>query len=162
VTTTAQVATLDALASNISQGAKRLTTKERRQQLKLRVGGVDTARTLATLAIRYKVDSTVDVPAMLQNVTQLEQLQPLLDSSTNLTEIVHDKVLVAAGDTWASATTIYTVLQRMALDDPRLADELAPVAAKFAKKKSKGATQPAATATASTTPATVTASVTKP
>jgi hypothetical protein len=161
VGTTAHVATLDAMASRIGQGAKRLTTKERRQQPKLRTGGVDTTRTLATLATRYKVDSTVDVPAMLANVAQLEKLQPLLDSATNLMQIVHDQVLVAAGDSWKSATTIYTMLQRMALDDPRLADELAPVAAKFAKKKapsgSAGTTKtPVATATASVTPATVT------
>jgi hypothetical protein len=161
--TTAQVASIDALASSISQGAPRLTPKERQRQLKLRTGGVDTARTLATLATRYKLDTTVDVPAMLQNLAQLEQLQPLLDSATNLQQIVHDQVLVAAGDSWKSATTIYTMLQRMALDDPRIADELAPVAAKFATKKaaSGGAQKPAVAATASTTPATVNTVATK-
>jgi hypothetical protein len=163
VSTTAQAATLDSMAASVSQGAARLTTKERLQKLKLRTGGVDTARTLATLASRYKLDSTVDVPAMLQNLTQLEALQPLLDSATNLQQIVHDQVLVAAGDSWKSATTIYTMLQRMALDDPRIAEELAPVAAKFAKKTGKSAKKqkPTVTATASTTPATVTAVSTK-
>ena len=139
---TAQVATLDARwharstwpAGSATESA-RLTPTERKRMLKLRTGGVDTTRTLATLATRYKVDSTVDVPAMLQNVAQLEELAPLLDSATNLMQIVHDQVLVAAGDSWKSATTIYTMLQRMALDDPRLADELAPVAAMFANKK---------------------------
>src|SRR5580658_11372077 len=100
VSTTAQAATLDAMASSIGHGAKRLTAKERQRQLKLRTGGVDTARTLATLASRYGVDTVVDVPAMLQNLATLEELQPLLDSATNLQQTVHDQVLVAAGDSW--------------------------------------------------------------
>jgi hypothetical protein len=158
VSTTTQAATLDAMASSIGQGAKRLTPKERQRKLKLRTGGVDTARTLATLASRYGVDSVVDVPAMLQNLAQIEELQPLLDSATNLQQTVHDQVLVAAGDSWGSATTIYTVLQRKALSDPRIADDLAPVAAKFAKKTRKSAAvkkpEVSATVTASTTPAT--------
>ncbi len=155
--TTVSASTLDAFAQALGKGTKRLTAKERQRQLKLRTGGIDTTRTLATLATRHKLGEMVDVPGMLANVEKLESLQPLLDSATNLQETLHDLVLMAAGDAWRSATTIYTILQRMAVNDPRIADELAPVAAKFAKKGVSAApAEPAPMVTASSTPATVT------
>jgi hypothetical protein len=164
-TMAARIASIDTLASSIGQGTKRLTPKERNRKLKLRSGGVDMARTLATLATRYKLGALVDVPALLRNVTLLEQLQTLLASSTNLQEIVRDQVLGVSATSWSSATTIYTMLQRMAVDDPRIADELAPIAAQLALgkgRKGKAKKGAAPTATASTVPATASATAAAP
>ena len=129
------VTDLGRLTDTIGRGAKPLTSQERKQLPKPRRDGHVIARELAQLAVKYGIDGAVKVDEMLNAVSEVEQLKPLDAGAANFSALVRDRVLEADARAWKIATTIYTFLQRMAVDDADVARDLMKVAASFAKRK---------------------------
>jgi hypothetical protein len=65
----------------------------------------------------------------LDLVAQAEQLAPLDKVATNFSVTVHDRAFGAESASWKAATTAYTMLKRMARDNPDLARDLSGVTA---------------------------------
>jgi hypothetical protein len=115
----------------MANGAKPLSKQERQRMPRPRKDGASVARELAQLADKYGVSSTMNVAGMLNAVDLAEQLLPLDKAVANFSVLVHDRFFTAQASAWKTATTVYTVLQRMAKDDPDLARDLQGVAASF-------------------------------
>jgi hypothetical protein len=158
------VADLGRLTSTVSRGNKPLSRAQRKQLVRPRKGSASFARELAQLATKYEVTGVVDVNGMLSAVTQAEQLAPLDKAAANFSVLVHDQVLAANSTSGKSSTTTYTVLKRLARDNPDLARDLEGVTATLKRAKgdatatsgepASAAKQTAATPDASSAPAT--------
>jgi hypothetical protein len=130
------VTDLGRLTSTVSNGVKPLSTQERRHLPRARKDGASIAREIAQLATKYGVDGIVDATGMLNAVTDSERLAPLDKAATNFSVLVHDRAFAADAAAWKSATTGYTVLKRLAKDNPDLARDLSGVAATLKRAKS--------------------------
>jgi hypothetical protein len=126
------IATVGKLVEVVGSGQKPLTPVQRSRTLKPRAGGSDAVRTLGALAEKHGVDTLVDVPTMLANADAADRIRPIAAPIANLHRLVGDLVLSADGASWKSATAIYTILQRLAVDDGTIAQDIAPFAASFA------------------------------
>ena len=126
------MAAFDKLVKVVGSGQKPLTPLQRSRTMKPRAGGSDAVRTLGALAVKHGVDTLVDVPTMLANSNAADRIRPIAAPIANLHRLVGDLVLSADGASWKSATAIYTILQRLAVDDGTIAQDLAPFAAEFA------------------------------
>jgi len=150
------VADLGRHTVTISRGVKPLSKQERQRMPRSRKDGATIAREIAQLATKYGVTGVVDVNGMLSAVNEVEQLAPLDKVAANFSVLVHDRVFASDSASWKSATAGYTVLKRLARDNPDMARDLVGVAARLKPAKS-GATatsgEPAA-ATAGATAAT--------
>ncbi len=120
------------LVKVVGSGQKPLTPLQRSRTMKPRAGGSDAVRTLGALAVKHGVDALVDVPTMLANSNAADRIRPFAAPIANLHRLVGDLVLSADGASWKTATAIYTILQRLAVDDGTIAQDLAPFAASFA------------------------------
>jgi hypothetical protein len=143
------VADLGRHTVTVSGGVKPLSMQERKHMPRPRKDGASIAREIAQLATKYGVTGIVDVDGMLSAVTQAEQLAPLDKAAANFSVLVHDRAFAAESASWKSATTGYTVLKRMAKDNPDLARDLTGVAATLKHAKS-GATAGSGTQAGST------------
>ena len=101
-----------------------------------RKDGASIAREIAQLATKYGVTGIVDVDGMLSATTEAEQLAPLDKAAANFSALVHDRAFAAESASWKSATTGYTVLKRLAKDNPDLARDLTGVAGTLKRAKS--------------------------
>jgi hypothetical protein len=126
------MATVGKLVEVVGSGQKPLTPLQRSRTARARPGASATVRTLGTLAVKHGVDALVDVPTMLANSDAADRIRPIAAPVANLHRLVGDLVLSADGAAWKSATAIYTILQRLAVDDGTMAQDLAPLAASFA------------------------------
>ena len=133
------VADLGRHTVTVSGGVKPLSKQERKHMARPRKDSASIAREIAQLATKYGVTGIVDVDGMLSAVTQAEQLAPLDKAAANFSVLVHDRAFAAESASWKSATTGYTVLKRLAKDNPDLARDLAGVAASL-KRPKNGAT----------------------
>jgi hypothetical protein len=126
------IETIGKLVKVVGGGQKPLTPLQRSRTTQTRAGASATVRTLGALAVKHGVDTLVDVPTMLANSEAADRIRPLAAPIANLLRLVGDLVLSADGAAWKSATAIYTILQRLAVDDGTMAQDLAPIAASFA------------------------------
>ena len=138
------VTDLGRLTSTVSNGVKPLSAQERKRLPRSRKDGASIAREIAQLVTKYGVAGIVDTTGMLNAVTDSERLAPLDKAATNFSVLVHDRAFAADAAAWKSATTGYTVLKRLAKDNPDLARDLEGVAATLRPAKR------AATATSGT------------
>ncbi len=123
---------VDKLVKVVGSGQKPLTPLQRSRTARARTGSSAMVRTLGALAEKHGVDTLVDVPTMLANSNAADRIRPIAAPIANLHRLVGDLVLSADGAAWKSATAIYTILQRLAVDDGTIAQDLAPFAAEFA------------------------------
>jgi hypothetical protein len=123
---------VDKLVKVVGNGQKPLTPLQRSRTARARSGSSAMVRTLGTLAEKHGVDALVDVPTMLANSDAADRIRPIAEPIANLHRLVGDLVLAADGASWKSATAIYTILQRLAVDDGTIAQDIAPLAAEFA------------------------------
>jgi hypothetical protein len=121
-----------------SQGVV-LSPAERRRVAKLRKGGKDLLPTLTGMAARHGVQitglSAADLQPHLDLVTRLEPLGSALQSANTL---VSDTTLNAKSVAWKGLSSIYTILSRVAVDNPALRDELTSATAFFKEPRAKG------------------------
>jgi hypothetical protein len=150
------VADLGRLTATMAQGAATLSKQGRRQLAHPRKDGAAIAREIAQLATKYGVADIVNVNGMLSAVTDAEQLAPLDKVAANFSVLVHDRALASASSAWKSATTGYTMLKRLAKDNPDMARDLVGVTARLktgAKRTAKATSgKPAAKETTAVTP----------
>ena len=144
------------LTATISRGGKTLTKQEKQRMPRSRKDGASIAREIAQLAKKYGVDGIVDVTGMLSSVDDSERLAPLDKVAANFSVLVHDRAFASDAAAWKSATTGYTLLKRMAKDNPDMARDLEGVAAslKPAKKAAAATSGSPAKALAQATAAT--------
>jgi hypothetical protein len=146
---TSAMASVDQLVKVVGSGQKPLTPLQRSRTARARPGSSAMVRTLGALAVKHGLDALVDVPTMLANSDAADRIRPIAAPITSLHRLVGDLVLSADGAAWKSATAIYTILQRLAVDDGTIAQDLAPIAAEFAsgpKAASTGSGETTATA----------------
>jgi len=130
------VTDLGRLTATVSNGAKALSAQERKRMPRPRKDGASIAREIAQLATKYGVDGIVDATGMVNAVTDSERLAPLDKAAANFSVLVHDRAFTADAAAWKSATTGYTMLKRMAKDNPDLARDLSGIAASLKRAKS--------------------------
>jgi hypothetical protein len=128
---TSAIATVGKLVDVVGSGQNPLTPLQRSRTMRSREGGSAAIRTLGALAVKHGLDSLVNVPTMLANADAADRIRPIVAPIANLHRLVGDLVLSADGAGWKSATAIYTILQRLAVDDGTIAQDLAPIAASF-------------------------------
>jgi hypothetical protein len=126
------IATVGKLVDVVGNGQKPLTPLQRKRTPKLRAGGSDTVRALGVLATKHGLDSIVDVPTMMANADAADRIRPIVEPLAGLHRLAADLVLAADGSSWKSATAIYTMLQRLAVDDGAIAQDLLPITKAFA------------------------------
>jgi hypothetical protein len=145
-----------------------LTPAERRRVAKIKKGGKDLLPKLTDMAARHGVQIHGLALADLQpHLDLIARLDPLVTAVQSADTLVSDTTLNAKSQTWKGLSAIYTILSRVAVDNPALRDELTSTTAFFkaprpkttsAKKKDAAlATKAAAT---ETTPVGVTPVVT--
>jgi hypothetical protein len=156
------VADLGRHTVTMSAGATALSAQERKRMPRPRKDGASIAREIAQLATKYGVDGIVDVNGMLSAVTQSEQLAPLDKVASNFSVLVHDRAFAADSAAWKSATTGYTVLKRLAKDNPDMARDLVGVTASLKHAKSAATAKSGKPAAATAAKATVKAATPEP
>ena len=113
-----------------------LTPKARLRMAKALKGGKDLLPSLLRMAARHGVQVAGLAPADLQpHLDQVANLEPLLAALQSATTLVGDTTLQAKSQMWKRTTALYTILSRMALDNPTLRDELQPATEFFAAAK---------------------------
>jgi len=146
------VTELGRLSATMSNGVKPLSAQDRRRLPRSRKDGASIAREIAQLAMKYGVNGIVDTEGMLGAVTDAERLAPLDKVAANFSVLVHDRAFAAEAAAWKSATTGYTMLKRLAKDNPDLARDLVGIAATLKRpKKATAAPGTGTKATAQTT-----------
>ncbi len=102
---------------------------------KLRKGGEKYVPQLANLAGQWGISvRTQPTGDMVTNAQTVTALQPLLSALLGWVQEIQDVTAVANGDTWTTASTLYSLLKRMSVKDPKLAAQIAPVAQFFKPK----------------------------
>ncbi len=111
-----------------------------RQMLKLRKGGAQVVGELLALCTHHGLTSVgpVSVATMTTELDRATALRQIGVSLAALQKQLNDAAFLAESTTWQNATTLYTVLQRLAAMDPTLATGLAPIQAFFQTKRTKG------------------------
>jgi hypothetical protein len=117
-----------------------LSADDIRRSLKLRKGGAQVVPQLVDLCKQHGVTSVGPVtPDTLS--AQKARADTLNSIGVNFAAVgkkLSDATFSAESDTWQQATALYTVLQRLALINPTLAQGIQPVQAFFQTKKTKG------------------------
>jgi hypothetical protein len=117
-----------------------LTPQERRQVAKLRKGGKDLLPKLTDMAARHGVQITGLSPADLQpHLDLVSRLEPLGAALSAANTLVSDTTLNAKSQAWKGLSTIYTVLSRVARDNPTLRGELQSTTEFFKEPRKKAA-----------------------
>ena len=148
------VTDLGRLTVTVSRGSKPLSKQERARLPRSRKDGASIAREVAQLAQKYGADGAVNSTRMLSFVTEAERLAPLDKVARNFSVLVHDRAFAADAAAWKSATAGYTMLKRMAIDNPDLARDLLGITATLKRSKSAA---PATSGSSGTAKATTTA-----
>ncbi len=117
-----------------------LSVLEIRHALKMRKGGAQIVPQLATLCGHNGITSvgnmtTQGMTDLLSRANSLNTISVALEA---LQKKVDDAAFMAESTTWQSATTFYTVLQRLTSRSPTLSVALQPIQAFFQTKRTKG------------------------
>jgi hypothetical protein len=112
-----------------------LSTTEIQRSVKFKKGGEQFVPTLADLSVRYGVEvpsrPTADMTASLTKATQLA---PAKAAIGELSKMVDDSYFGSRSDTWATATSLYSMLKKGATREPNLASALVPLQEYFASR----------------------------
>ena len=137
-----------------------LTPQERRRVAKIRKGGKDLLPKLTDMAARHGVQIAGLAPTDLQpHLDLIARLDPLVTALQSATTLVGDTTLNAKSQTWKGLSSIYTILSRVAVDNPVLRDELTDTTTFFKVTRKKGTTKKAAVPAPVVAPETTYASV---
>jgi len=112
------VATLDV-------NAPALTAQQRKRMSKL-------AQMAQTWSVQIRTQPTAAMTSAMQTANDL---QPLIQVLTGFLQEVQDTSFQAEGDSWSTASALYSVLKRMSRKDPKLSAQLAPAAEYFAFRR---------------------------
>jgi hypothetical protein len=113
-----------------------LTHDEKAKVLKFRTGGERIVEQVASIAERHPDDVPQgDIERMRSLMQNVARLRPLETAFNVVAELISDTVYLALGDAWRSTTRLYSILNRLAVDDPVLDRELEPVREFFALRK---------------------------
>jgi hypothetical protein len=117
-----------------------------KRSLKLRKGGAQVVTDLIALCSHHGVLSVgpVTVSGMSAEMERANALNQIGVKFAAVQKELTDAAFSAESTCWQYATALYTVLLRLSLMDPTLAEGLAPVRAFFQTKKSKGTKRSAA------------------
>jgi hypothetical protein len=143
----------------------RLTPLDRKRSAKIRRGGQQVVPTIAAVATKYGIVTTLtNGPALTAQLARVQSLDALLGASVDSHAKISDAHFSATGDMWKSARALYVVLKTVAKADPSVAPELKSVEEWFRRNKSPvtETTPTAATPVAATTTPSATAPVVTP
>jgi hypothetical protein len=151
---------LDSVAAMVSVSKSSLTQADRRKAIKMKTGGEKFVPVIAEMAKRFNVNiGTHPVNAMMEKLTQVQTLDPLLKRATLLTQQLSDASLSGSADVWDSATVLYGTLKRVSRRNGEVQTTLAPVKEFFgrhaiAASPSKGTTTAAPANSSASSPST--------
>ena len=113
---------------------------EIRHATKMRKGGAEVIPQILALCQQQNVTQigSLTVQEMSDELKRGDALVQVGLQSALVQKAVKQRAMKAHGRSWQIGTTMYTTLQRLAVDDPDLADGLAPVQSFFQTKKTKG------------------------
>jgi hypothetical protein len=142
----AQCQTLLGQISGILGPVTPLSTDEIRRSLKLRKGGAQVVPQLVDLCKQHGVTSVgaVTPDTLSAQKARADTLNTISVNFAAVGKTLGDATFSAESTTWQQATTLYTVLQRLAVDNPTLAQGIQPVQAFFQTVRTKGNQRPAA------------------
>jgi hypothetical protein len=111
------------------------------RSLKRRKGAAQVVTDLVALCHQHGVTSVgrVSVEQMSSSMSRATALETIGVQLAATHKMLDDATFSAWSNAWQNATTLYTILQRLALNDPTLALGLKPVQAFFKTKRTKGA-----------------------
>jgi hypothetical protein len=117
-----------------------LSTDDVRRSLKLRKGGSQVVTDLVALCQHHGITGVgpVTVASMTEQKARADTLGQIGVTFAAVQKKLNDATFSAESGTWQQATALYTVLQRLAVLNPTLAEGMAPVEAFFQTKKTKG------------------------
>jgi hypothetical protein len=133
-------ALLDRATSLVGDPTEALSAAEIRQMLKLRKGGAEVIPTIAVLARQYGLVQvgSLSVDTMEARLAESTGLERIAKKAEVFAKALSDSTIRVQSECWQTATTLYTMLQRLALTEPNLALALQPIQAFFQTKKTKG------------------------
>jgi hypothetical protein len=136
----AQCQTLLGQISGILGPVTPLSTDEIRRSLKLRKGGAQVVPQLVDLCKQHGVTSVgaVTPDTLSAQKARADTLNTIGVNFAAVGKALGDATFSAESSTWRQATTLYTVLQRLAVDNPTLAQGIQPVQAFFQTVRTKG------------------------
>jgi len=139
-TEAAQCQTLLGQISGILGPVTPLSTDEIRRSLKLRKGGAQVVPQLVDLCKQHGVTSVgaVTPDTLSAQKARADTLNTISVNFAAVGKALGDATFSAESSTWQQATTLYTVLQRLAVDNPTLAQGIQPVQAFFQTVRTKG------------------------
>jgi hypothetical protein len=112
-----------------------MSSTQIQRSVKFRKGGEPFIPTLADLSARYGVEvpsrPTADMTASLAKATQLAPARAALGE---LSKMVDDAYFESRSDTWATATSLYSMLKKGATRQPTLSAALQPLQEYFANR----------------------------
>ena len=111
-----------------------------RRSTKMRKGGSDIVPKILALCQQHGVTKigSLTTKEMDDELKRGDALEQVGLRSALVQKKVKTSAMMAHGRSWQIGMTMYTTLQRMAVDDPELALGLAPVESFFQTKKTKG------------------------
>jgi hypothetical protein len=117
-----------------------LSADDIRRSLKLKKGGAQVVTQLVALCNQHGVTAVgpVTTDTMSAQKARADTLNQIGVQYAAVGKKLSDATFSAESTTWQYATALYTVLQRLSLMDPTLAQGLQPVQAFFQTKKTKG------------------------
>jgi hypothetical protein len=122
----------NALAA-LALDAPLLTPKERMEGRKWRKGGEAVIPRIATLAEQYNLEvPRRSTRAMLAALERVKEVDALHKEVGTLLKTIEDAMFVDRGDAWGTATTLYSMLKRLARNDGEVKEALVDVEAFFA------------------------------
>ncbi|HZU84668.1 MAG TPA: hypothetical protein VE987_17180 [Polyangiaceae bacterium] len=128
-------ASIDALEQLLRKFGKTLAPDERRALAKMKPGGDQMLKLVVQLARKHGLSvasvSLADLEAALAGA---EQARLLLTACTAITTAVSDLVLRAEATAWSGTTLYYSLLSRLANNDPVLLAALEPASAFFGRR----------------------------
>jgi hypothetical protein len=130
------MALIQQAVATLDLNAPALTAQQRKRMSKLRKGGEKFIPQLAQMAQTWSVQiRTQPTAAMTSAMQTANDLQPLIQVLTGFLQEVQDTSFQAEGDSWSTASALYSVLKRMSRKDPKLSAQLAPAAEYFAFRR---------------------------
>jgi len=126
--------------SGILGAVTELSADDIRRSLKLRKGGAQVVPQLVDLCKQHGVTSVgaVTPDTLSAQKARADTLNTISVNFAAVGKALGDATFSAESSTWQQATTLYTVLQRLAVDNPTLAQGIQPVQAFFQTVRTKG------------------------
>jgi hypothetical protein len=136
----AQCQALLAQVGGILGPVTELSADDIRRRLKLRKGGAQVVAQLVDLCNQHGVTAVgpLTPDSLSAQKARAETLNTIGVTFAAVGKKLGDATFRAESDTWQQATVLYTVLQRLSVIDPTLAQGIQPVQAFFQTKKTKG------------------------